>query len=255
VEIPSSIYADQASSAIFFTASAYLQSRESGKMPARRQSSITSNESSQGSESQILASFAFSVHITTTEAQFDDAQYEDSVPDSRFPEDLVWDRISAWRSEVLREIGERLRLKYGGLVYPRMVELRSGSVTGSILLVLAASMSVYEFISKYKDFNDSLFVLRDQIETIINRSTRLIIGEEGPRAVPTVDVGVEIADVSVPTVPKRRPTLDLGGIASWPALLVGYLMVCNILLMLILTMITYRVTELLFPIVRGYVGH
>ena len=90
------------------------------------------------------------------------------------------------------EFGSQVQSIFEGMVTVRITRLRTGSIIGTVLLVLASGVTVYEFLSKYKDFYDSLVLLRQHLRSILDKTVRPRI----PRSI--LNVALTQVPVQVP---------------------------------------------------------
>ena len=110
--------------------------------------SPTTNESSP----RILASIGFSLSISLIGP--------DSASNASDAEDYIWENRETWKNELKKEIDEELTAKYGQDVYSEVIRLERGSIIAQVVLVLAVGVAIYEFLSKYKDFYESVSLLK-----------------------------------------------------------------------------------------------
>lgn len=85
----------------------------------------------------------------------------------------LWRQRSALRYLVAEEIGQRLDLRYNGLVSPK-VEVRRGSLLVAVTLMLASGISLASFIYEFSDFIIGLGQLKAALgEDVVHAATRL----------------------------------------------------------------------------------
>ena len=144
------------------------------------------------------------------ESRYDEGRYDEgSWPE---PEALVWRSIGQWEAAVQEDIQRLLGFRYGEDLTTVVESYEVASITGSIVLLLAAGLSVANFLSKYKDFYESLNLLDEHLNIILSRATHEVIQERYPGYVgaPQVSVDLESAikpppSVKSPASPKPPP--------------------------------------------------
>jgi len=154
-------------------------------------------------EPTTLAEFEFSIHFDTreplrnryrgeTSENYDESAWSKEGPRPLRGEDVLLNRGRDFRRDLEREMKERLELLYGSAVYPRITRMERGSLTGTLVFILVAGYSAYDFISKYKDFYESLELLREQLEPVINQLSEKYLSQEMSNP-PTASARVEIS--------------------------------------------------------------
>lgn len=142
--------------------------------------------------------------------------------------------VEAINNNLTESISQELVSRFGNVLQPRIIVQR-GSVIGSVILVLAAGVSFFDFASKYKDFHESLLLIRQQIRTTINRTTSRIV-ESSPYFY-TVETDMFIYPVSSEKIRHSLyPTIGRGFQSMgffW------YLLLMNIFLLGIICLLVY----------------
>jgi hypothetical protein len=132
--------------------------------------------------------------------------------------------------EAIPEFAREVDRFFGGMVEARLYSIESGSIWGTVLLVLASGATFYEFVSKYKDFREGLLVLRQDFWSLTNRVVqgRLAGLERRPEihidvtATPWMAVEERTATPERVPWPLRSPVLNA---------LIWYLLATNVLLL------------------------
>jgi hypothetical protein len=111
--------------------------------------------------SQILAFYDFTLEISA------ESGTEEEL------EELLWDKKTAWIDEALEELKvQYLQPKFEYLIYPKLVRFERGSITGTIAIVLAGGRALYNIISQYHDFYESVTLLREQVRALLNHAAQ-----------------------------------------------------------------------------------
>ncbi len=106
-------------------------------------------------------------------------------------EKLLWDKRMAWIDEALEEFKvQYLQPKFEYLIYPKLVRLERGSITGTIALVLAGGVRLYNIISQYRDFYESITLLREQLGALLSSAAQNVLEWATVPGVPHVRVTV-----------------------------------------------------------------
>jgi hypothetical protein len=91
-------------------------------------------------------------------------------------EKLLWDKRMAWIDEALEELKvQYLQPKFEYLIYPKLVRLEQGSITGTVALVLAGGVTLYNIISQYRDFYESITLLGEHLRTLLSRAAQKVL--------------------------------------------------------------------------------
>jgi hypothetical protein len=127
--------------------------------------------------SQILAFYDFTLEISAepgTEGEL---------------EELLWDKRTAWVDKALEELKvQYLQPKFEYLIYPKLVRFEPGSITGTIAIVLAGGVALYNIISQYRDSYESITLLREQLGALLSRAAQNVLGWAAVPGVPPVIV-------------------------------------------------------------------
>ena len=68
-----------------------------------------------------------------------------------------------------KDFANEVEYLFSGMVQVRVGPVEHGSILGSVFLVLVKGINVADFFSKYKDFYESLVLLRTQLRALLNR--------------------------------------------------------------------------------------
>jgi hypothetical protein len=181
-------------------------------------------ETSDVPNSEILAEYRF---IITFE----------KYPDQPFPEGLEQEVITAVDKVLAKDFSDEVEFLFGGLVKVRVGPLERGSILGTVTLVLAGAITVAEFISKYKDFYESLVLLRSQLRAILNRVVDRVVPPHINRTTNITFVPGSVVRV-VPIVQRIPPQSPIPTFNSKAFFI--YLLVMNIVLTIITIALVYR---------------
>jgi hypothetical protein len=136
-----------------------------------------------------------------------------------------------------KEFADEVEFLFGGMVKARVGPLDVGSIFGSVTLVLAGAIAVAEFISKYKDFYESLVLLRNQLRAILNRVLHRELKEDVFRTVNVTFVPGPATRV-VPVIQSMSRQGPLPAFYSKAFFI--YLLVMNIVLAIIIFALVYH---------------
>lgn len=115
----------------------------------------------------------------TTLAQYDfTITYTGEGRDSLASEELAAGVMYDLRVKLERDFSARVKTVLGREADVRVVSLESGSIFGTLVIVLAAGITVYEFIAQYEDFYQSLNLIGEQLGALIRRYTREELGPQ-----------------------------------------------------------------------------
>jgi hypothetical protein len=96
--------------------------------------------------------------------------FEDEHDDQIYTENQLLQSFQKKEKELELEISELIS-KYLGKQYTlESISIKKGSIT--IIAIIAATIATFDLISKYKDFIDSLDLLKNQVSRLINRYIR-----------------------------------------------------------------------------------
>lgn len=126
----------------------------------------------------------------------------------------------------------------GDDVSVRIDKLEKGSIVGTITLVLVSAMSVYTYISQFKDFVESLELIRDQLYSKITR----VLGK-----------GNNLWDTNITIVITRLPIVMHKGqyrfdepSPIYSKAFFWYLLIANIVLSALLVLLLYKAAILVY---------
>jgi hypothetical protein len=156
-------------------------------------------------------------------------------------EDLPYERVADdLRNAINEEFARQVESSFKGLVVVRLEPIGYGSVWGTVLLTLAAGVTIYQFIAQYRDFYDSLVLLRHQLRALIHR----VLRERRP--LPPSDVSVTLSSVpalmimSAGTSPVAEPLPLYSKAFFW------YLFVTNLVVIAVLIALVYRAVAAMY---------
>jgi hypothetical protein len=152
--------------------------------------------------------------------------------------DRLQDRaIFTLRNFILKDFGPNVRSMFDNLVDIQIERLEKGSVIGTVTLVLAAGVSIADFMMRYDDFNASLRLLKQQLRSIVSGAMLRLLGT-------TYQYQVQVT-LSTTTF-KPRPQFEYhpaavvqpAGMPNLPVL-VWYLIGTNLVLLLLVALLIY----------------
>jgi hypothetical protein len=152
--------------------------------------------------------------------------------------DRLQDRaIFTLRNFILKDFGPNVRSMFDNLVDIQIERLEKGSVIGTVTLVLAAGVSIADFMMRYDDFNASLRLLKQQLRSIVSGAMLRLLGT-------TYQYQVQVT-LSTTTF-KPRPQFEYhpaavvqpAGRPNLPVL-VWYLIGTNLVLLLLVALLIY----------------
>jgi hypothetical protein len=182
-------------------------------------------DTSSASNPEIVAEYRF---IITFETYPD----EDGVPDV-FP----WELMDPIRKALAKEFSDYVEFLFNGMVQVRIGPLEQGSILGSVVLILGRAITAADFFSKYKDFYDSLVLLRSQLRAVLNGVLNRILPSKLYRTVNITYIPGPATRV-VPIIQRVPPQTVIPAFYSKTFFI--YLLVMNIVLTGILIALVYR---------------
>jgi len=140
------------------------------------------------------------------------------------------------RGTIEGEFTRAVELAFGGYATVNIESLEFGSIFGTVTLVLVAGISFYEFASKYKDFYDSIVLLRQQLRSFMYSKMRRHFRPRGkPRSVEVTLSSIPLAMAQIsPTYTQSDASTAYSNIFFW------YLFIMNLLLIGALVALAYR---------------
>jgi hypothetical protein len=120
----------------------------------------------------------------------------------------------------------------GDEVSVRIDKLESGSIVGTITLVLVSALSVYTYISQYHDFVESLELIRDQLYSKVTR----VLG----RGNNLWDTTISIVITKIPYQTQSQPAFQQEPPPVYSKAFFWYLFISNILLIMTLGFLLYK---------------
>lgn len=120
-----------------------------------------------------------------------------------------------------------------------VARVQPGSIWGTVLIVAAAGLEVYEFVSKYKDFRESCRLLGRHLESIIQTVLHRALRH---RVAFRTDVVVSPSSVTA-----SRPLKSARWVSRFsPGPLVWYLVLTNIVFMGVIGFLMYRALSIVY---------
>jgi len=148
-------------------------------------------------------------------------------------EQILRRNVKVLGDDLSTSFDQYVRETLGNEVAVRIDKLETGSIVGTITLVLVASMSLYTYVSQYHDFFESLKLIRTQLQSRITT----VLG----RGSPLFDTSIRVILTKVPSsiqhqVNYRReePAPVYSKAFFW------YLFISNILLLVALGFLLYK---------------
>jgi hypothetical protein len=145
--------------------------------------------------------------------------------------------IFTLRNFILKDFGPNVRTMFDNLVDIQIERLERGSVIGTVTLVLAAGVSISDFMTRFDDFNASLRLLKQQLRSIVSAAMQRLMGT-------AYQYQVQVTLSTTTFKPHKQPEIPFTGQAQ-PAgysnipVLVWYLIGMNIFLLLMLALLLY----------------
>ena len=162
------------------------------------------------------------------------------------------DRVGAWweeyeggavnmiRDALEADFASEVQYIFQGLVDVRITRLEQGSIKGTVVLVLAAGMSLCEFTAHYRDFRDTLGLLRQHLRCVVDRVLR--------GAMPTryyrLNVSLTRVPILEPPTPTRPARPELPPLYS--RAFFWYLLFMNLVRMVIIAILVYRAVAIAY---------
>ena len=179
---------------------------------------------------EILAEYKF---IITYDRYLDE-------PDLEKMEQRVMYEIN---EELVKDFTNKVEFLFDGHVKVDVKPLEQGSILGIILLVLQNGFTAAEFISKYKDFYDSLILLKNHLRAILNRILDHTPIQRTNRNVNVIYNPGPVIRV-VPVVQREPPQAGMASFYS-KALFI-YLLVTNIVLTIVVFALVYHAVAAIY---------
>lgn len=174
-------------------------------------------------ESNVLARFDF---VVTFGERFQ-REFGDEY------EQILRQNVRALGNDLSTNFDQYVRDTLGNEVTVRIDKLETGSIVGTITLILVASMSVYTYVSQYHDFVESLNLIRTQLQSRIG----YVVG----RGNPLFDTSIRVVLTRVPSSIHHQEDLWLQEPAPiYSKAFFWYLFISNILLVITLGFLLYK---------------
>jgi hypothetical protein len=159
--------------------------------------------------------------------------FEDEHDDQIYTENQLLQSFQKKEKELELEISELIRKYLGKQFTLESISIKKGSIT--IIAIIAATIATFDLISKYKDFIDSLDLIKNQVSRLINRFIRRnqpqhIQQQQHHHQQPAVMVNTTIS-LDIYSLVDPEPN----NIYSLVKFLIYYLALVNLLLLGILT--------------------
>jgi hypothetical protein len=152
--------------------------------------------------------------------------------------DRLQDRaIFTLRNFILKDFGPNVRSMFDNLVDIQIERLEKGSVIGTVTLVLAAGVTVSDFMNHFDDFNAGLRLLKQQLRSIISSAMLRLMGTAYQYQVQVTLSTVTFkppAPMGIPSTGQAQPA----GFHNLPVL-VWYLIASNLFLLLVVALLLY----------------
>ncbi len=139
------------------------------------------------------------------------------------------------------EFGNQVQYLFEGTVSTRIDRIETGSITGTVVLILGAGLAVYEFISKYRDFYDSLVLLKRQLRSFINQALQRAF-----RNSMRINTNVVLTRVPIHIETPQAQATDRDPPALYLKTFFWYLIIMNILLMIIIALLVYPAIQMVY---------
>jgi hypothetical protein len=145
--------------------------------------------------------------------------------------------IFTLRNFILKDFGPNVRTMFDNLVDIQIERLERGSVIGTVTLVLAAGVTISDFMTRFDDFNASLRLLKQQLRSIVSAAMQRLMGT-------AYQYQVQVTLSTTTFKPHKQPEIPFTGQvqpAGYPNMpvLVWYLIGMNIFLLLMLALLLY----------------
>ncbi len=184
------------------------------------------------SKPEILAEYRFIITFET---------YPDKPA---MPEELVRGVMNEIDRALAKDFANEVEFLFSGLVRVRVNPLEQGSILGSVTLILVGAVTIAEFISKYKDFYESLVLLRSQLRAVLSGILNRMLPQKIYRTVNITFVpGSATRAVSVAQIVPHQVAIP----AFYSKAFFIYLLMMNIVLVIIIfTLVYHAVAEMYF---------
>ena len=154
------------------------------------------NQPKPPTESNLLATFNFFVTYRH--------ESSNNGGSRTYSESELLERVSG---SITRDFTEGVKLLYQGQVGVKIERLTHGSILGTVVLVVTSGIAAYQFIAQYKDFNESLGLLGQQLQSILgNEVKRAGLGEHTVNVIvtpsPALAKSVAIKEEDQPNLAK-----------------------------------------------------
>jgi hypothetical protein len=145
--------------------------------------------------------------------------------------------IFTLRNFILKDFGPNVRTIFDNLVDIQIERLERGSVIGTVTLVLAAGVTISDFMNRFDDFNASLRLLKQQLRSIVSGAMLRLMGTTYQYQV-QITLSTTTFKPYVQAEPPAPDRLQPAGFPNLP-LLVWYLIGSNAVLLLLLALLLY----------------
>jgi hypothetical protein len=145
--------------------------------------------------------------------------------------------IFTLRNFILKDFGPNVRTIFDNLVDIQIERLERGSVIGTVTLVLAAGVTISDFMNRFDDFNASLRLLKQQLRSIVSGAMLRLMGTTYQYQV-QITLSTTTFKPYVQAEPPAPARLQPAGFSNLP-LLVWYLIGSNAVLLLLLALLLY----------------
>jgi hypothetical protein len=179
-------------------------------------------------ENNIIASYDFKI-------AFDEEYAFKRLSELNQPVELFL--LDECRTTIEDDFARAVETSFKGFVTVRIESIEFGSIWGTVTLALVAGLSFYEFVSKYKDFYDSIVLLRQQLRAFMySRMSRHFRGSSRNT------LNVEVTLSSLPAMVAFMPATQTHSEpqSSYSKAFFWYLLIMNVLLVAALVALTYR---------------
>jgi hypothetical protein len=185
-----------------------------------------------------LAEVSLSVGETIARYDFFVALDDQLMKDGWDELERLQDRaIFTLRNFILKDFGPNVRTMFDNLVDIQIERLERGSVIGTVTLVLAAGISISDFMNRFDDFHASLRLLKQQLRSIVSAAMLRLMGTTYQYQVQVTLSTTTFKSYAPPEIPVTS-RLQQSGFPNLPVL-VWYLIASNALLALLLALLLY----------------
>lgn len=191
--------------------------------------------SQDNSQIQNIAKFDFIVDFYTG----NDREYFNILEENR---EIILQSVEI---AISTNFSEQVNTMFSGLLEVEIEKMEWGSVLGTVVLILSAGFTSYEFIGKYKDFYESLALLRQHLRALINRAIKKSIKNHFPYEIPyRVNVTyTSVQDINQPLSQKNNK-FELQSRSM--NLFFWYLLTMNIVLIIIVAILVYHAVSVTY---------